>query len=85
MASFKDALIRDLKATVSHSQQNLPPRSQWDHTVVEGGLEIDVEEIPDIDKVELPKCEKFENLYLIGKVLGESVPLKTIISKTKMD
>lgn len=48
-------------------------------------MDKDEDDLPDIDKAELPECEKFENLYLIGKMLGESVPLKTIMSNTKSD
>lgn len=55
------------------------------HQDVGDGLDKDREELLDIDEVELPNCEKFENLYLIGKMLGESAALKTIISKTKSD
>lgn len=43
------------------------------------------DDLPDIDEVQISECEKFENLFLIGKMFGESVPLKTIISKTKAD
>lgn len=45
----------------------------------------DEDDLPDIDEVELPECEKFEILYLIRKMLGESVPLKTSMSKIKFD
>lgn len=44
-----------------------------------------VEEIPDIDDEELPECDKFSSLYLFGKMLGESVPVKTITTKSKSD
>lgn len=43
----------------------------------------DEDDLPDIDEVELPECEKFEILYLIRKMLGESVPLKTSMSEIK--
>lgn len=48
-------------------------------------MEKDEEDLSDIDEVNLSDFEKFENLYLIGKTLGEFVPLKTVISKTKFD
>lgn len=38
-----------------------------------------------VDEAELPDCDRFENLYLIGKMLGDSIPLKTIMVKTKSD
>lgn len=31
---------------------------------------------------ELTNCSKFEHLYLIGKLVGETMPLKTIVTKT---
>lgn len=43
------------------------------------------DEIPDIEEVEIPECERFDNLFLIGKIIGESVPLKTLSAKTKAD
>lgn len=55
------------------------------HLVVEGGMEKDEVDLLDIDEVDLPDCEEFEILYLIGKRLGEFVPLKMIIFKTKFD
>lgn len=38
------------------------------------------DEFPDIVEVELPDCDRFENLYLIGKMLGEFVLPKNIIA-----
>lgn len=89
MASFKDALIKDPKASSSRTQQSRLPESEVKRNIaypdVGDGLNKDEDDLPDIDEVELPDCEKFENLYLIGKILRESVPLKTITSKTKLD
>lgn len=34
---------------------------------------------------ELTECGRFEDLYVIGKILGETVLLETIASKTKSD
>lgn len=48
-------------------------------------MEKDEEDLTNIEEGDLPDCEKFENLYLISNMLGESVPLKTIISKTKSE
>ena len=39
------------------------------------------EELPSIDEDDLACCESFAKLFLIGKVLGESMPLKSISSK----
>lgn len=46
-------------------------------------MDKDEDDLPDINEVKLPDCEKFENLYLIDKILGESVPLKKTMPKTK--
>lgn len=43
------------------------------------------DEIPDIDEVGISDCERFENMFLIGKIIGQPVPLKTIVSKIKAD
>lgn len=40
----------------------------------------DEEEIPIVDGKDLKYVTKFEQLYLIGKILGKTMPLKTIIS-----
>lgn len=45
----------------------------------------DDDEIPDIDDSNLPDCDKFVTLYLIGEMLDESVPIKTITTKSKSD
>lgn len=89
MASFKDVLIKDSKTGSSRRQQNL---SSVDEKMEDQSLPSGLEEpsggdgdIPNIDELEVPDCEKFENLFLIGKLLGESVPLKTIASKSKAD
>lgn len=37
-------------------------------------MDKDEDDFSDIDEMELPDCEKFENLYFIGKMLSESVP-----------
>lgn len=89
MASFKDVLIRDVR---SENACNL----QFQHTPLELKRHQDLQfsrvepssnedEIPDIDEVEIPECERFENLFLIGKIIGESLPVKTLASKTKAD
>ena len=41
------------------------------------------EDISSIDEEDLAYCESFAKLFFIGKVLGESVPLKSISSKMK--
>lgn len=45
----------------------------------------DEEDIHGTDESKFPECEKFGNLYLISKMIGEFVPSKTIVSKTKSD
>lgn len=88
MASFKDVLIRDSKAGNSRKHQTLP---SVDEVKTNLSIHANLEElcdgeddIPNIEEVEIPDCEKFENLFLIGKLLGESVPLKTIMSKLRL-
>lgn len=39
-------------------------------------------EIPVVEEKELTDFSKFEQLYLIGKIWGETIPLKTIILKS---
>lgn len=85
MASFKDNLIKDLKAESASKHQILTPSlelkgDQIIPDVREEAFE-EVEDILNIDEVEIPECEKFENLFLIDTILGESVPLKIIASK----
>lgn len=46
-------------------------------------VDKDKDDLPSIDEAELLECEGSENLYLIEKMLGESIPLKTIMDKTK--
>lgn len=41
------------------------------------------EEIPTIDEDDLTCCSRFEELYLIGKVLGKTIPLKNTHIKAK--
>lgn len=36
-----------------------------------------------VDEDDLTCCESYVRLYLIGKILGESMPLKSISSKLK--
>lgn len=56
----------DPKATSSRFQQILPrvfeAKSDDDLILVRRGMEKDEEDLPDIDNVDLPDCEKFENL-----------------------
>lgn len=89
MASFKELLIKDLKPGSSRMHQMI---SSFDEKKMDHSVPSDKEEpiggeddIPNIDEMEVPNCEKFENHFLIGKLLGESVPLKTIASKTRID
>lgn len=89
MASFKDVLIKDSTSEYSHKHQVHLPSVV---TTMDRSIPIDredpnevVDNLPDIYEVEILDCEKFENLFLIDKMLGESVPLKTITSKTKAD
>ena len=44
-----------------------------------------LKDFPTVDEYDLAYCESYERLYLIGKVLGESVPLKSISSKMKAE
>lgn len=89
MASFKDVLIRDSKVGDSQKHQTLPSAEELKtNPSIYANLEelCDGEnDIPNIKEVEIPDWEKFENLFLIGKLLGEFVPLKTVMSKTKAD
>lgn len=86
MVSFKDVL----RVESSRKQQlQLPTRLRLRRKALilqddreEPNREVD--DLPDIDEVEIPDCEKSENLLLIGKMLGESVPLKTITSKLSL-
>lgn len=43
------------------------------------------DDLLDVDELEIPECHKFENLFLISKMLGKSVPLKRVSSKIKAD
>lgn len=88
MASFKDVLIRDSKVGDSQKHQTLPSAEELKtNPSIYANLEelCDGEnDIPNIKEVEIPDWEKFD-LFLIGKLLGEFVPLKTVMSKTKAD
>lgn len=89
MASFREVLIKDNKVDVDKRNHNrLLTNSEGKEMLSfekREEMQIGEEDIPDIDEKELPDCEKFVNFFLIGKLIGESVPLKTIISKTKSD
>lgn len=38
-------------------------------------MEKNEEDLPDIEELDIPDYEKFEKLFLICKMFGESVPL----------
>lgn len=89
VASFKEVLTKDSKIESSRMHQMISP---LDEKKMDHFAPFDPEEpiggeddISNIDEMEVPDCEKLENLFLIGKLLGESVPLKTIASKTRAD
>lgn len=42
------------------------------------------DDIPIVHENDLKDVSKFEQLYLIGKILGETMPIKTIISKCEI-
>ena len=48
-------------------------------------LDPSLEDLSTVDEEHLAFCESFAKLYLIGKVLGESVSLKSISSKMKAE
>lgn len=97
MESFKDMLIRDKGHTSYHRNQTLVPNFgvMEDRPLPDEGIHevADEDEIPEIEDTDLPECEKFVSpecekfvsLYLIGKMLGESVPIKTNTAKSKSD
>lgn len=89
MAFFKDVLIRDSKARALQKHQTF---LSVDETKINPSFPANLEklcegedDIPNIEELEILDCEKFENLFLIGKLLGESVSIKIIMSKTKTD
>lgn len=89
MASFREVLIKDNKVDVDKRNHNRlvtnTEGKEMSSFEEREEMQIGEEDIPDFDEKELLDCEKFENFFLIGKLIGESVPLKTIISKTKSD
>lgn len=43
------------------------------------------DEIPVIEEEEVTDCSKFEQLYLIGKIMGVTIPLKTTMIKATVE
>lgn len=90
MATFKEALLQNPKSDSNHHQPqelgaedletNFFPQMQ-DGTTADS----EDESLPNINEVELYNCDKLKNLYLIRKMIGYSVPLKTIMLKSKTD
>lgn len=72
----------------SRNQQNQLPMTEakTNHALPDDRDESNRMEdnLPDIDEVEILDCEKFENAYLIDKMLDESVPLKNDYFKNKV-
>lgn len=89
MASFSEVLIKDIKVDVDKRNYNRMldnfEGKEMSSFQEREEMQIGEEDIPDIDEKELPDCEKFENFFLIGRLIGESVLLRTIISKIKSD
>lgn len=85
MSSFKDVFIKDARSEGARKLQvrffSLETKRHLDLQSSQVESSSAEEEIPDIDEVKIPECERFENLFLIGKTIGESVLLKTISSK----
>ena len=80
-ASFS-SLVIDFKTALTQgfsivSKPNVPTQGTY--------VDNSSEELPSIDEEDLAYCESFAKLFLIGKVLGESVPLKSIFSKMKAE
>ena len=48
-------------------------------------LDPSLKDLPTVEEEDLACCESFAKLYLIGKVLGESMSLKSISSKMKVE
>lgn len=74
MASFKEVLIKDKRMESSRKLQDQMSSSE---VIKDYILHVDREEpnreeddLPNIDEIEIPDCEKFKNLFLIGKMLG---------------
>lgn len=69
---FKAALTLGSKSPASSIETTTTPL-----------FNLEVEDLPSDDEEDLACCESFYKLYLIGKFLGESVPLKSMSSKLK--
>ena len=76
------SLVMDFKTALTQgsgivSEPNVPIQGNY--------VDNSSEELPSIYEEDLACCESFAKLFLIGKVLGESVPLKSISSKMKAE
>ena len=74
--------IMDFKTALTQgsgivSESNVPTQGTY--------VDNSSEELPSIDEEDWACCESFVKLFLIGKVLGELVPLKSISSKKKVE
>lgn len=89
MATFKDVLIKDARQEGTRNLQFQHPsmETKGNQDLLSSRMEPSSteDEIPDIDEVGISDCERFENMFLIGKIIGQPVPLKTIVSKIKAD
>lgn len=88
MESFKDVLIRDKQGTF-HQQKHTLLSEVGEKNLsihkIEGNQEgSSDEQIPNTDHEELPECDKFNSLYLTGKMLGDSIPVKTTTAKSNL-
>lgn len=85
MVTFKDVLIKDPWIESSRNQQNQLPKieAKKNHALPDDRDESNriEDDLPDIDEVEIPDCEKFENVYHIDKM---SVPLKSDYFRNKV-
>ena len=59
------------------SEPNVPTQGNY--------VDNSSEELPSIGEEDLACCESFAKLFLVGEVLGESMPLKSISSKMKVE
>ena len=73
-------LKKDFKATLTHGLRALV---EYCVPILDLTLYLSLGDLPIMDEEDLVCHKSFSKLYLVRKVLGESVPLKSIYSKIK--
>ena len=77
-SSSSVSIVMDFKVVLTHGSGSF---AMSDKPVPTPPIDPSLEDLPTMEEENLSCCESYARLYLIGKVLGESVPLKSIFRR----